>query len=224
MRSRAKRPTLARVFQRGLLLSSLLVPTPGVLGCAKGPPISVEPREDGGPPIDTDVMAYLSLARSLHHQANLAEDERDLSGAIAPLERLVRVPKPHEGAKVPEVEEVLADTYARMAEFRLRTGDASGAEKDVQKGLAHAPESTYFRGHLLEVWGVLDESRASTLADAGQADAAQLWRTKAREHFKEAVRIQEGVLASATADDARGAGGYPTDGGEKRVLEGDHKR
>jgi len=183
-----------------VVLLGALVPL-AVLGCAKSrAPISVEPREDGGTPIDTDVMAYLSLARSLHHQANLSEDDRDLPGAVAPLEHLVHAPEPHEGAKVPEVEEVLADTYARMAELRLRMGDLVTAEANVREGLQHAPEPTYFRGHLLEVLGVIDEARASSLADAGQVAAAEQARSKARELLKQAVSVQEEVLAHATGD------------------------
>jgi hypothetical protein len=189
-----------------------------VLGCAKSrAPISVEPREDGGTPIDTDVMAYLSLARSLHHEANLSEDARDVPGAILPLEHLVRAPKPHEGTKVPEVEEVLADTYARMAELRLRTSDLTAAEADIREGLTHAPDPTYFRGHLLEVMGIIDEARASTLADAGQGALAEQARSKARELLKQAVAVQEEVLAHATADANDGGAELPrkTDGGHK---------
>jgi len=185
------------------LVLPLLAASP--LGCAKSrAPISVEPREDGGTPIDTDVMAYLSLARSLHHQANLSEDSRDVPGAIAPLEHLVRVAKPHDGTTVPEVEEVLADTYARMAELRLRTGELAAAEDDVRQGLTHAPGATYFRGHLLEVMGIIDEARASSFADAGQVAAAQQARGRAREFLKQAVAVQEEVLAHATAEAADG--------------------
>lgn len=171
------------------------------LGCSKArAPISVQDPEDGAPSIDADVMAYLSLARALHHQANLSEDARDLPGALAPLEHLVHVGTPHEGTRVPEVEEVLADTYARMAELRRRAGDLAAAETDVRQGLSHAPDTTYFRGHLLEVMGIIDEARASSLLDAGRVEAGDRARAEAREHLKEAVRVQEEVLARATAD------------------------
>jgi hypothetical protein len=186
-----------------------------VLGCAKsGPPISAQSREDAGASIDTDVMAYLSLARSLHHQANLSEDERDLPGAIAPLEHLVHAPKPHEGTKVPEVEEVLADTYARMAELRLHMGDLEKADREAHEGLTHAPDRTYFRGHLLEVMGVIEETRASSLADAGHADAAEQARNRARDDLKQAVSVQEEVLAGTTEADAS-PGRVTPEGGHK---------
>ncbi len=176
-----------------------------LVACAKGAsPISAEPREDGGPPLDTEVMAYLSEARALHHQANLSEDTRDIPGAIGPLEHLVHAPKPHEGTRIPEVEEVLADTYARLAELRLSTGNLSGAESEVRAGLSHAPDPTYFRGHLLEVQGIVAETRAAGLADAGHAAEAEQLRARARDLLSQAVHVQESVLAHATGD-----GGHP---------------
>jgi hypothetical protein len=173
-----------------------------LVACSKAPaPISSEPREDGGLPLDTEVMAYLSEARALHHQANLREDARDLPGAIAPLERLAKARRPHKGAVIPEVEEVLADTLAREAELLLRSGDLSGAEVAIRAGLTHAPDPTYFRGHLLEISGVIDETYASTLADAGKAGEAEQARARARDLLNQAVTIQEQVLAHTTETD-----------------------
>ena len=175
-------------------------------GCAKASvPISAEPRDGGGAPIDTEVMAYLSEARALHHQANLSEDARDIPAAISPLERLVKERKPHEGTTVPEVEEVLADTFARLAELRARTNDLAGAEVDIRTGLSHAGGPTYFRGHLLEIQGILEEARANDLADAGRRSEASEARAKARDLLNQAVNVQERVLSNAT--------GGPSDGG-----------
>jgi len=171
-----------------------------LVACSKAP-ISSEPREDGGLPLDTEVMAYLSEARALHHQANLSEDARDIPGAIAPLERLATAKRPHKGTTIPEVEEVLADTLARLAELRLRSSDLSGAETDVRAGLSHAPEPTYFRGHLFEIAGVIQETRASTLADAGKTSEAEQARARARDLLSQAVSIQEQVLSHTTDTD-----------------------
>jgi hypothetical protein len=145
-------------------------------------------------------MAYLSEARALHHQANLSEDARDIPGAIEPLERLVRARRPHEGTLIPEVEEVLADTLARLAELRARMNDLKGAESDVLMGLSHASSPTYFRGHLLEIQGVLEESRAAGLADAGREAEASKARARARDLLSQAVAVQERVLSGATGD------------------------
>jgi len=185
-------------------VACVLVAGLGGVGCARGS-ISAQSRaEDGGLPIDTEVMAYLSEARALHHAANLREDANDLPGAVASLEQLVHARKPHETEKVPEIEEVLADTYARMAELRLRQKDVAGAEADARAGLEHAPDPTYFRGHLLEVSGVVEETRAAALADAGQAEKAETARRRALDLLGQAVRVQDQVVT-------RSLGG--TDGG-----------
>ena len=151
-------------------------------------------ENDAGPAVDVEVMAFLSEARALHHDANVREQMEDLNAAVAALDRLTRARRPHEGKLVPEVEEVLADTHARIAELRLRNGDLDGASKDVKAGMSHAPDATYFRGHWLEVDGIIEEARASTLADAGKKDDAQKARYRALELLHEAVLVQEKVI------------------------------
>src|SRR5688572_9839702 len=98
-----------------LPLLVLLAAVECVVGCSKrdaGDP-------DTLPAVDTELMAFLSEARALHHEANLREDLGDAEGAIAAMNRLVAAQRPHDKAS-PEVEEVLADSYARLAELRLR--------------------------------------------------------------------------------------------------------
>jgi hypothetical protein len=167
------------------------------VSCTKPPGNGVTEVQsnDAGPAVDVDVMAFLSEARALHHDANVREQMDDVNGAIAALDRLTHARRPHEGTLVPEVEEVLADTHARIAELRLRSGDLDGASKDIKAGMTHAPEPTYFRGHLLEVDGIIEEARAASLADAGKKDDAQKARSRALELLHEAVLVQEKVIA-----------------------------
>jgi len=120
---------------------------------------------------------------------------------VRALDRLTAAPRPS-GAR-PEVAEVLADTRARMAELRTRSGDLLGAERDISAGLELAPGRTYFRGHLLEVAGILEEARAAGMTDAGQNDEASKTRAKAAELLRQAVSIQEEVIR-ATLGDAGG--------------------
>ena len=166
-------------------------------------------RHDGGAdygtPVDTEIMAFLSEARALHHEANLDEESGDLPGAIHAMERLVAARRPHperKGAMAPpEVEEVLADAYARLAELRLKKGELDGAAGAVKSGLEHVAEATYFRGHLVEVQGLVEEARAAQLADAGNAAEA----AKAREHaiqlLEEVVKIQDQVIQRSLGKD-----------------------
>jgi hypothetical protein len=190
-----------------LLLSALAT------GCSKsdaGASAAGVRLEDGGTAVDLDLMAFLSEARSYHHQANVKEDAGDVAGAIAAMHALVRAQRPHPTERLPEVEEVLADAYARLAELEVRVHDVDAATTAVREGLTHAPDPTYFRGHLLEVAGITDETRASLLADAGKAQEAANARARALTSLQEAVDVQEQVIARALGDagaDARTQGG-----------------
>jgi hypothetical protein len=144
-------------------------------------------------------MAFLSAARALHHEADLRERADDPAGAIAALERLVALPAPH----AVEVDEVLADARARLAQLRLARGDVDGAERDVQAGLQRVQGPTYFRGHLLEVEGLVQEQRAAALADAGRSDEAAKARAHAVSLLEEAVHVQEQVIDRTLADGGR---------------------
>ena len=151
-------------------------------------------------PIDTDVMAFLSAARARHHEANLKEDAGDLSGAVDAMQQLVTMKTPHAGSIVVEVEEVLADAHARLAELRLKTKDVDGASRDATRGLGHASEPTYFRGHLLEVLGIVEEERAKQLELSGKADDAKQARARAIQLFHEVVGIQSQVIERSLGD------------------------
>ena len=177
------------------------------VGCAKrdaGAPAAMR-AVDGGQAVDDATMAFLSEARALHHEANVKEDERDVRGAIAAVTRVVKAQRPHAGERIPEIEEVLADAYARIAELEVRAGDLAAADEAARAGLEHAPDATYFRGHLLEVRGIVDESRAASLADAGNEAGAAKARAEAMRWLEEAVSVQERVIGGALADDG-GAG------------------
>jgi hypothetical protein len=167
-------------------------------GCARAEPSRVHSREarqanDAGVAIDTEVMAYLSMARARHHEANLDEDT-DPKGALAALDQLTLAKRPHPGTSIPEIEEVLADTFARKAELDVRIGDLDKARESVREGLTHAPTPSYFRGHLLEVAGIVEEARAAMLRDAGRAGPAAEAKAKAIDLLHQAVVVQEKVV------------------------------
>jgi tetratricopeptide (TPR) repeat protein len=149
--------------------------------------------------VDEALMAFLSAARALHHEADLHERAGDRQGAVASLERLVALPAP----RAVEVDEVLADAHARLAELHLQQGNLEAADRDVQAGLERVKGPTYFRGHLLEVEGLLEEARAGALADAGKADEASRARARAVGLLEEAVQVQERVIDRALADGGR---------------------
>jgi len=151
----------------------------------------------GAEGVDTMLLAFLSEARSLHHEANVREDAGDLRGARESMNRLLTA-KHGEG---PEVEEVLADASARKAELEVRLGDLAAAQQSVEAGLRYAREPGYFRGHLLETSGLVDESRAKTLADAGKPKEAEVARQRALKTLEEAIAMQASVIERALSAD-----------------------
>jgi len=173
------------------------------LGCARSGPGTE--RESGAQPaaapvVDSVLLAFLSKARSAHHQADLHEQAGDQAAAIRALEGLVTGPRPGGARPLPEVGEVLADTRARLAELRSARGEFEPALRDVDEGLALAVDPTYFRGHLFEVRGLVEERRAKALDDKGERDAAAQARKAAVEAFDQAVTIQDQVISSSLGD------------------------
>lgn len=158
-------------------------------------------REPATSEIDVDIMAFLSEARAFHHQANVAEESNDPAVALQAMERLVAAKRPHPNRKVPEIEEVLADAFARIAELRLKRHELDLAQEAIRVGLTHAPESSYFRGHLVEIDGVIEEARAADFADAGRPEEAQRARTRAAKLLELVVEIQDRVIQHSLAKD-----------------------
>jgi hypothetical protein len=156
---------------------------------------------DEGTPVDTEIMAFLSEARALHHAANIEEESGDVAGAIDSMERLVAARRPHPDRTAPEVEEVLADAYARLAELRLKKGELDPAARAVKSGLEHVAPATYFRGHLVEVQGLVEEARAAQLADAGNLAEAARAREHAIQLLEEVVKIQDQVIQRSLGKD-----------------------
>jgi tetratricopeptide (TPR) repeat protein len=138
-------------------------------------------------------MSFISGARSAHHLADGHEEKGDLPGAEAALGRLLDGPLPPK-KDAAEVREVLADTRARLADLRSRRGDFDAALKDVDQGLGLVPEQSYFRGHLFETRGLVEERRTKALAAAGDQAGAGQAKERALAAFEEAMRIQQGVI------------------------------
>lgn len=188
--------------RRSLLALALLALALTIGAVTAWPSCARHEGDDGPAAVDLDLMAFLSAARALHHEANLEEEGNQLPKAIDAMNRLVALKVPHADKKTPEVEEVLADAYARLAELHLKNGDLDAASAAVEKGLSHVEGVTYFKGHLVEVKGLVEEARAARWADAGNAAEAAKSREKAIQLLEEVVRIQDQVIRSSIGKDA----------------------
>ena len=81
-------------------------------------------------------------------------------------------------------------------------GEYDAAFAHVRSGLGLATDATYFRGHLFEVRGLVEERRAKSFEERGEIDRAREARKSAIEAFDEAVRIQDQVIMNALGGDA----------------------
>ncbi len=183
-----------------LLLAALAL---FAVGCAKreAPQQTMEcPGLDGGKPVDPVLLAFLSRARAAHHLADQYEEDKDLVGAVAALEKLVHGPVPGGASPPPEAREVLSDTRARLADLESQLGHFDDAEKDVDDGLRLAPEPSYYQGHLFEVRGLLEERRSKALAKDGKDAEAKQARERALQAFEKSMSIQAGVIKKAVPD------------------------
>ena len=183
-------------MKRAMLLWLLL----GLSGCSRAPnELSTRCAEfDAGTPVDPLLLAFLSRARAAHHLADDHEGAADLSAAIAPLAGLVAGPLPrsNDGEFAPEVREVLADTRARLADLRSRQGAFEPALADVQAGLELVREPNYFRGHLLETEGLVEERHAKAV-EINDPGAAKVLRKRAIDLLEQAMAVQSEVIQKA---------------------------
>ena len=157
-----------------------------------------ERREDCGDSVrvvDPSLLAFLSKARSAHHAADLHDASGDRAAALRSLQSLTAGPVP--GGAAPEVEEVLADTRARSAELLSQMGRFDQADEELKQGLDHARTPTYFRGHLFEVRGLVEERREKALRAGDRGQEADQARRRSLDAYEEAMKIQAQVIGSA---------------------------
>ena len=172
-------------------------------GCSRAPASDDCPPDASAKVVDATLLAFLSRARAAHHAADRAEQASNVSRARQLLKELVLGPLPHEKTPPVEVREVLADTRARLADLASRESDFAGADAELRAGLELVPENSYFRGHLFEVSGLVDERRAKELGARGDVEGAKAANQRALEALEQAMSIQAEVIRNATDPKAR---------------------
>jgi hypothetical protein len=99
-----------------------------------------------------------------------------------------------------EVREVLADTVARLADLESKGGDFDRAVQSVNTALPWVPDTSYFRGHLFEVLGLVEERRALVLSNGGNPAGADQAKNRAIAAFEQSMTIQAEVIRTLSAD------------------------
>ena len=84
----------------------------------------------------------------------------------------------------------------------LSRGNFDKAARDVDDGLELATETTYFRGHLFEVRGLVEERRAKALEKEEKTSEAQAAKKRALDAFEESMKIQAEVIKKAVPTEA----------------------
>lgn len=164
-----------------------------LVACSK--PSCEEAATQAPAPIDQGLVAYLSMASALHHEADLAEGKNDGAAALTALGRLLDAKTP---GSYTEVREVRADTCARAAELSLQADSLERAGQFLERGLKEVPEESYYRGRLFEVSGILLETESKRLEADGKLPEAEAKKREAIERLEQAVRIQQAVIERAT--------------------------
>lgn len=170
-------------------------------GCSRG-----DRRDDCGEPtrvVDPVLLAFLSKARSAHHLADQHEAKSDRTSALRALQGLTSEAAPP--GNPPEVDEVLADTRARIADLLSQAGRFDQADAELTQGLTHAKTPTYFRGHLFEVRGLVEERREKALRSTGRGQEADQAHERSLDAYEAAMKIQAEVIGSAVAAPASSA-------------------
>jgi hypothetical protein len=162
------------------------------VACSRGKSDDCGPTERV---VDPVLLAFLSQARSAHHAADQREAAGDVAAALRSLQTLAQGPKPPGDA--PEVGEVLADTRARIADLLSRAGRFDQADAEISEGLSSAREPSYFRGHLFEVRGLVEERRAKALSGTGRGPEAEKATERSLSAYEEAMKIQAEVIRRA---------------------------
>jgi tetratricopeptide (TPR) repeat protein len=177
----------------GYLLLSVALASLGLGACSKSKDACADAADR---PVGTALLAFLSRSRAAHHRADASEERNDPKAAEAELAAIVAGPVPP-CPNAAEVREVLADTRARLGDLKSRHGDFAGALADVEKGLTLVPDEGYFRGHLVEVRGLVEERHAKALAASGDLSGSKAAEDRALTAFQEAMRIQSAVIERA---------------------------
>lgn len=168
-------------------------------GCSKQP-CSCPGESEQVAPIEPRLIAFLSRARAAHHVADINEDDNP-SQAVAALVEVVDGPVPQiAGVVPPEAREVVADTQARIADFQSRLMQFDDALKRITTALDQVPEPSYFRGHLFEVRGLVEQRHAAELLRTGQSEQAEKANARALQAFETAMQIQAEVIRKAPLD------------------------
>ncbi len=154
------------------------------------------------PPADAlseELMLALSMAKNLHHKADVYLAEMRSDEAVGALKEILEIRFP-DGAS--EAEDVTLDARARLAKLLASQGKLDQALTAVDDGIKAATRRSFFVANLHAVRGEILEGRAVQIEDSQPAEAKKL-RIDAIKSLDEAIQIEKVLLDKRYQERAR---------------------
>lgn len=143
-----------------------------------------------GDALSEELMLALSMAKNLHHKADVYLAEMRSDEAVKALKEILAIRFP-DGA--PEAEDVTLDARARLAKLLASQGKLDEALTLADLGIKTARRRSFFLANLHAVRGEVLEGRAVQIEDSQPAEAKKL-RIDAIKSLDEAIQIEKALL------------------------------
>lgn len=143
-----------------------------------------------GDALSEELMLALSMAKNLHHKADVYLAEMRSDEAVKALKEILEIRFP-EGAA--EAEDVTLDARARLSKLLASQGSLDQALTVADDGIKAAKRRSFFLANLHAVRGEVLEGRAVQIEDK-QPDEAKALRRDAIKSLDEAIQIEKVLL------------------------------
>ena len=143
-----------------------------------------------GDALSEELMLALSMAKNLHHKADVYLAEMRSDEAVKALKEILDIRFP-EGAA--EAEDVTLDARARLSKLLASQGSLDQALTVADDGIKAAKRRSFFLANLHAVRGEVLEGRAVQIEDK-QPDEAKALRRDAIKSLDEAIQIEKVLL------------------------------
>ena len=143
-----------------------------------------------GEALSEELMLALSMAKNLHHKADVYLAEMKSDEAVKALRQILAIQFP-EGA--PEREDVTLDARARLAKLLASQGKLDEALTTTDEGIKTATRPSFFLANLHAARGEILEGRAHQVEDS-QPDQARKLRHDAIQSLDDAIQMENALL------------------------------
>lgn len=145
-----------------------------------------------------ELMTCLALVRAHHRQADMYLKMGDVRRAVESVARILNISCP---ADAPEASGALLDAHARLSELYTRQGEIDKALETARRGLDGYTEDSFFRAHLLMVYGDVLDAKAEAMEAGGDKNGADELRRLAIENLSKSIEINQRLQKELLKDE-----------------------